>query len=162
MMKWVSPRTDAAPGASQAGRLVLRRLGLGLVLAALALGGCGEKENTFCSEFHTVDAAVRALRDAKASPDFTRVPDTVDRVASTYEAITPPAELQEDWMSAVEFFRHQAASARSLLSSGQLPETLPGTMLAMTVPSRGSQSTPWAIVGGCRGRSFHSWLRDVG
>lgn len=113
------------PGSSRTGRLPLRQLGFALVLATVALSGCGERQSTFCSEFHTVDAAIAALRDAKASEDFTRVPDVIDQVASTYEAITPPPELQEDWMSAVEFFRHQAASARSLLSSGQLLETLP-------------------------------------
>jgi len=76
-----------------------------------------------CSDLHRVDKALGALRDAKATGDFDRVPDLVDDVADAYAGIEPPPVLQGDWATAVEFFRHQAQNGRSLLRDGEFPKT---------------------------------------
>lgn len=93
-----------------------------VVLVLLALvGACRSREPAFCTDLGKVDKALGALRDAKAKDDFDRVPDLIDDVGDTYEVIAPPPILQDDWPAAVEFFRRQAQSARSLLDDGELP-----------------------------------------
>jgi len=72
-----------------------------------------------------VDTALGALRDAKATDDFDRVPDLVDDVGQAYLGIEPPPMLREAWATAVEFFRHQAENARGLLREGGSPKTPP-------------------------------------
>jgi len=66
-----------------------------------------------------IDKAIGPLRDAKAKGDFQTVPALLDEVADAYEGIDPPTVLREDWTIVIEFLRHQAESARSLLRQGQ-------------------------------------------
>ena len=105
--------------------MILRGVRLGAIcLTLLALvGGCQGRESSFCSDFQRVDKALGALRDAKATGDFDRVPDLVDDVAEAYTAIEPPPMLRADWATAIEFFRHQAENARSLLRDGEFTKT---------------------------------------
>jgi len=95
-----------------------------LTLVALA-GGCQGTESAFCSDLHRVDKALGALRDAKATDDFERVPDLVDDVAEAYSGSEPPPLLRGDWATAVEFFRLQAENARFLLREGGFPKGPP-------------------------------------
>ncbi len=95
----------------------LRAVGLAaLALAVLAFAwGLRGSESAYCSDFRRIDGALQPLREAKAQGDFESVPSLVNAVADTYEGIEPPAALREDWATAVEFFRVQAASARAIL-----------------------------------------------
>jgi len=107
--------------------MVRRRacLGVSFVILLATLAGCRGSESRFCADLRQVDRALGELRDAKADDDFDSVPELAEDVADVYEGIEPPPVLREDWTTAVEFFRYQADSARSLLRSGVLPETPP-------------------------------------
>ncbi len=106
-------------------RVIGRRMCLAAAVVALVAltGGCSPEKSRFCSHLSRIDKALAPLREAKGEDEFEKVRALVDAVADAYEGVEPPPALQQDWRTAIQFFRQQGEAARIILQGARAPAT---------------------------------------